>query len=277
MVQTLAAQDRSPALTACCEKYLNTFDNGIENRDAAEALIAALADASDPVAAEILAGKAYLAKKSVWVFGGDGWAYDIGFGGVDHVLAMGADVNMLVFDTEVYSNTGGQASKASGCGQVAQFAVGGKSHGKKSLAEMMLSYGHVYVAQVSLGASMPQLLKALTEAEAYNGPSLIVAYAPCELHGIRGGGLKNSGEEMKKAVETGYFPLFRYHPLREKEKLAIDSAPPKGDFAAFLAGESRYARLLEKDPERAAELFNRAKEQAEARYARLCALREVYS
>ena len=245
-------------------------------REQVTALIEGLKQTDHPLARQILAEKEHLTRQTVWIFGGDGWAYDIGFGGVDHVLASGADVNLLVFDTELYSNTGGQSSKAAGLGQVAQFAFSGKTVGKKSLSEMMLTYGYVYVAQVAMGADRNQLVKALREAEAYPGPALIVAYSPCEMHGIRGGGMQNCQLEMQKAVAAGYFPLFRYHPAAKSQKLTIDSTPPSGDFAAFLAGETRYARLAEAEPERAETLWKKAEEETKARYARLLALREVY-
>ena len=213
---------------------------------------------------------------SVWIFGGDGWAYDIGFGGLDHVLASGEDVNVMVFDTEVYSNTGGQASKASNIGQVAQFAAAGKAIGKKNLAEIAMSYGYVYVAQVAMGANMNQLLKALTEAEAYHGPSLIIGYAPCEMHGIKKGGMQNCQLEMKKAVEAGYWNMFRYDPTKESNKLTIDSAEPTGDYQAFIANEARYARLVSTFPERAKDLFQKAEENAKARYERLQKMGKLY-
>ncbi|MBE6594285.1 MAG: pyruvate:ferredoxin (flavodoxin) oxidoreductase [Ruminococcaceae bacterium] len=266
--------DANDALRACIQQYLQA--DGHATEEEARALVEALKNTKHPETGRILAEKEHLFPRSVWIFGGDGWAYDIGFGGVDHVLASGANVNLLVFDTELYSNTGGQSSKAAGLGQVAQFAFGGKTVGKKSLAEMMLTYGYVYVAQVAMGADRNQLVRALREAEAYPGPALIVAYSPCEMHGIRGGGMQNCQLEMQKAVATGYFPLFRYHPAAKSQKLTIDSPPPSGDFAAFLAGETRYARLAEADPERAEALWKKAEEEAKARYARLLALREAY-
>ena len=210
-----------------------------------------------------------MSKKCVWIFGGDGWAYDIGFGGLDHVLASGEDVNVMVFDTEVYSNTGGQASKASNIGQVAQFAAAGKAIGKKNLAEIAMSYGYVYVAQAAMGADMNQLLKALTEAEAYKGPSLIIGYAPCEMHGIKKGGMQNCQLEMKKAVEAGYWHMFRYNPTLETGKLIIDSKEPTGDYQAFISNEARYARLAQSFPERAQMLFAKAEAAAKAKYDRL--------
>ena len=264
---------------AAATKFLETKDDGKANGAATDALVAELEkDAANgcPIAPQILAEKDYLAKKSVWIFGGDGWAYDIGFGGLDHVLASGEDVNVMVFDTEVYSNTGGQASKASNIGQVAQFAAAGKSIGKKNLAEIAMSYGYVYVAQVAMGANMNQLLKALTEAEAYHGPSLIIGYAPCEMHGIKKGGMQNCQLEMKKAVEAGYWNMFRYNPTLENNKLTIDSAAPTGDYQAFISNEARYARLAQSFPERAKDLFQKAEENAKARYERLVKMGKLY-
>ncbi len=227
------------------------------------------------LAAEILAKKEYLAKKSVWIFGGDGWAYDIGFGGVDHVLAQNRDVNVFVFDTEVYSNTGGQASKSSNIGQVAQFAAAGKEVRKKSLAEIAMSYGYVYVAQVAMGANMAQTLKAITEAEAYHGPSLIIGYAPCEMHSIKGG-MMHCQEEMKKAVDCGYWNLFRFNPAAEGKKFTLDSKQPKDGYRDFLMNEARYSRLTREFPERAEGLFVRNEEAAKERYEHLVKLVELY-
>ena len=227
---------------------------------------------------EILAEKDYLGKKSVWIFGGDGWAYDIGFGGLDHVIASGEDVNIMVFDTEVYSNTGGQASKASNIGQVAQFAAAGKAIGKKNLAEIAMSYGYVYVAQVAMGADMNQLLKALTEAEAYNGPSIIIGYAPCEMHGIKGT-MANCQLEMKKAVESGYWQMFRYNPALKAEgkvPFTLDSKEPTGSYIDFIKSENRYSRLAASNPERAAELFEKAEANAKAKYERLTKYSKLY-
>ena len=225
--------------------------------------------------AEILKDKEYLAKKSVWIFGGDGWAYDIGFGGVDHVLASGNDVNIFVFDTEVYSNTGGQASKASNIGQVAQFAAAGKEIKKKSLAEIAMSYGYIYVAQVAMGANPAQTLKAIQEAEAYPGPSLIIAYSPCEMHSIKGG-MMNCQAEMKKAVECGYWNLFRFNPAAEGGKFTLDSKEPKGGYQEFLMNEARYSRLTREFPDRASELFQRNEKAAMDRYQHLLKLKAMY-
>ncbi len=230
------------------------------------------------LAKEILDEKDYLAKKSVWIFGGDGWAYDIGFGGVDHVLASGEDVNIFVFDTEVYSNTGGQASKASNIGQVAQFAAAGKSMAKKSLAEIAMSYGYVYVAQVAMGADQNQTLKAISEAEAYHGPSLIIAYSPCEMHSIKGG-MVNCQKEMKRAVDCGYWNLFRYNPAAEGDRFTLDSKEPGADedYMAFLMNEARYSSLARFRPDTAQELFARNLETAKKRYTRLTKLRDIYN
>ena len=261
---------------AIVQKYLDTKDDGAANEKATADLIAMMesCDCKNEWKDKILAEKDYLSKKSIWIFGGDGWAYDIGFGGLDHVLASGQDVNVMVFDTEVYSNTGGQASKSSNIGQVAQFAAAGKAVGKKNLAEIAMSYGYVYVAQVAMGADMNQLLKALTEAEAYHGPSLIIGYAPCEMHGIKGT-MQNCQIEMKKAVEAGYWQMFRYNPAAEK-KLVIDSKAPTASYQDFIKGETRYARLAQQNPERAADLFQKAEDAAAARYQKLTKLEKLY-
>ncbi len=278
-VKDMAASDKaSDAFKAAAEAYLATAEDGEKNADATAALIVELEKAATegcPTAPAILAEKDYLSKKSVWIFGGDGWAYDIGFGGLDHVLASGEDVNVFVFDTEVYSNTGGQASKASQIGQVAQFAAAGKAIGKKNLAEIAMSYGYVYVAQVAMGADMNQLLKALKEAEAYHGPSLIIGYAPCEMHGIKGT-MQNCQLEMKKAVESGYWQMFRYNPTLESNKLIIDSKAPTADYIEFIKSEARYARLAQSFPERAAELFEKANNNAKAKYERLLKMGKLY-
>jgi len=278
-VAEMAASDKASAeFKAAAEAYLATADDGEKNTEATAALVVELEKAAAqgcPVAPAILAEKDYLSKKSVWIFGGDGWAYDIGFGGLDHVLASGEDVNVFVFDTEVYSNTGGQASKASQIGQVAQFAAAGKAIGKKNLAEIAMSYGYVYVAQVAMGADMNQLLKALKEAEAYHGPSLIIGYAPCEMHGIKGT-MQNCQLEMKKAVEAGYWQMFRYNPTLENNKLTIDSKAPTADYVEFIKSEARYARLAQSFPERAADLFQKAETNAKAKYERLLKMGKLY-
>ena len=269
--------------TGCLEGYLDTLDDAEANAAAVEHMCSMLAEdvargtcETVPAEREILEGRDYLAKKSIWIFGGDGWAYDIGFGGLDHVLASGEDVNVMVFDTEVYSNTGGQASKASNIGQVAQFAAAGKAIGKKSLSEIAMSYGYVYVAQIAMGADMAQTLKAIKEAEAYHGPSLIIGYAPCEMHGIKKGGMQNCQLEMKKAVEAGYWNMFRFNPAAEGAKLTIDSKAPTGDYQAFITNEARYSRLAQSFPERSKELSAKAEEAAKERYERLVKMAELY-
>ena len=278
MVEEMAASDKaSDEFKAAAEKFLATKNNGSENQAAAQALIAELekaAAAGCPVAPKILAEKQYLSKKAVWIFGGDGWAYDIGFGGLDHVLASGEDVNVMVFDTEVYSNTGGQASKASQVGQVAQFAAAGKAIGKKNLAEIAMSYGYVYVAQIAMGADMNQTLKALAEAEAYPGPSLVIGYAPCEMHSIKGG-MANCQAEMKKAVDAGYWHMFRFNPAAET-KFVLDSKEPTADYKEFINGEARYTRLVQAFPERAEKLFAQAEANAKAKYDRLTKIGKLY-
>ena len=270
-------------IAAAGKEFLDTANDGEKNSAAAEKLIAAInANPSVPtcecdackLARKVLEGKNYLAKKSVWIFGGDGWAFDIGFGGLDHVLASGEDVNVFVFNTEVYSNTGGQASKASNIGQVAQFAAAGKEIKSKSLAEIAMTYGYVYVAQVAMGANMAQTLKAIKEAEAWHGPSLIIGYSPCEMHSIKGG-MANCQLEMKKAVDCGYWNLFRYNPAAEKP-FSLDSKEPKGGYQDFLKNEARYARLATAFPERATELFEKNEENAKARYEHLLKLKALY-
>ena len=259
------------------------MEDGEANKEATKAYIAALQEGLEPgcscdackLAAEILKDKEYLSKKSIWIFGGDGWAYDIGFGGVDHVLAQNKDVNIFVFDTEVYSNTGGQASKASNIGQVAQFAAAGKEVKKKSLAEIAMSYGYIYVAQVAMGANPAQTLKAISEAEAYHGPSLVIGYAPCEMHSIKGG-MMHCQDEMKKAVDCGYWNMFRFDPSKETGKFTLDSKAPKGGYREFLMNEARYSRLTREFPERAEPLFERNEEAAKARYEHLLKLVEMY-
>ena len=278
-VNEMAASDKaSDEFKAAVDAFMATKDSSKANVEPTKALIAQLEKAAAegcPVAPEVLAEKDYLGKKSTWIFGGDGWAYDIGFGGLDHVIASGEDVNIMVFDTEVYSNTGGQASKASNIGQVAQFAAAGKAIGKKDLAQIAMSYGYVYVAQVAMGADMNQLLKALTEAEAYNGPSIIIGYAPCEMHGIKGT-MQNCQLEMKKAVEAGYWQMFRYDPTKTENKLTIDSKEPTASYVDFIKSENRYARLVQTFPEKAEELFAKGEENAKAKYDRLQQLADLY-
>ena len=275
-------------IAAAAQKWLDTMDDGVANGEAAKAYIAAMeghkaqgdgctCEACTLVRA-ILQEKEYLNKKSVWIFGGDGWAYDIGYGGLDHVIASGEDVNIFVFDTEVYSNTGGQASKSSNIGQVAQFAAAGKTQPKKSLAEIAMQYGYVYVAQIAMGANPNQTLKAITEAESYHGPSLVIGYAPCEMHSIKGG-MANCQVEMKKAVDCGYWNLFRYNPALKaegKNPFTLDSKAPAGGYQEFLMNEARYASLTRAFPERAKELFARNEEAAKERYEHLTRLVELY-
>ena len=281
-VKGMAESDQaSESFKAAFQAFLDTKDDSTANAPAAKALIAELEKAAAegcPVAPAVLAEKEYLSKKSVWIFGGDGWAYDIGFGGVDHVLASGEDVNVFVFDTEVYSNTGGQASKASNIGQVAQFAAAGKTIAKKSLAEIAMTYGYVYVAQVAMGANMNQTLKAIAEAEAYHGPSLIIGYAPCEMHSIKGG-MTNCQGEMKKAVECGYWNLFRFNPALKaegKNPFTLDSKAPAGGYQEFLMNEARYSSLTRSFPDRAKELFALNEETAKKRYEKLTRLQKMY-
>ena len=283
MVKEMAASEKATGeFKAAADAYFATKDNGAANEKATAALIVELekaAAAGCPTAPAILAEKQYLSKKSVWIFGGDGWAYDIGFGGLDHVIASGEDVNIMVFDTEVYSNTGGQASKASNIGQVAQFAAAGKAIGKKDLAQIAMSYGYVYVAQIAMGADMNQTLKALTEAEAYNGPSIVIGYAPCEMHSIKGG-MANCQAEMKKAVEAGYWQMFRFNPAKKaagENPFTLDSKAPTASYQDFIKSEARYARLAQAFPERAAELFEKAEANAKAKYERLVKLGDFYS
>ena len=273
----LEAMKGSGAAADAVNAYLAGWDDQEQSRAVSDALIAALEiGEKTPDSEFILENKAYLAKKSVWAIGGDGWAYDIGFGGLDHVLASGNDVNVFVFDTEVYSNTGGQASKASNIGQVAQFAAAGKEIKKKSLAEIAMSYGYIYVAQIAMGANPSQTLKAITEAEAYPGPSLIIGYSPCEMHSIKGG-MVNSQKEMKRAVECGYWNMFRFNPAAEGAKFTLDSKEPAGGYQDFLMSEARYSRLTREFPERATDLFVKSEEAAKARYEHLLKLKEMYA
>ncbi len=257
--------------------WLEALDDAEGSKKAAADLVAELEKHADnPVCAAMLERRDCLTKKSFWIFGGDGWAYDIGYGGLDHVLASGVDVNVFVFDTEVYSNTGGQASKASNIGQVAQFAAAGKQSAKKSLAEIFMAYGNVYVAQVAMGAKPAQTVKAITEAEAYRGPSIIIGYSPCEMHSIKGG-MKNAQLEMKRAVDCGYWNLFRYNPAApEGKKFSLDCKEPAGGYQEFLMNEARYSRLTREFPERATELFARNEQAAMQRFAHLIKLRDMY-
>ncbi len=278
------SEKASAELKAAYDKFMETKEDTRANGAATDALVAELekaAAAGCDDAKEALDKKDYLAKKSVWIFGGDGWAYDIGFGGLDHVLASGENVNVMVFDTEMYSNTGGQASKASNIGEVCQFAAAGKEIGKKSLAEIAMSYGYVYVAQIALGANPAQAVKAIAEAEAYPGPSLIIGYAPCELHGIAKGGMNHCQDEMKKAVKAGYWNLFSFNPANKADgKNPFTFTSEKGvdfnDYQAFLNNEARYTRLIKPFPERADRLFKESEEAAKARYEHLKKLVELY-
>ena len=277
-VETVAASEQASAeVKAACQEYLNTFACGITNGDATDKLVAALDGCDCDTCKDIVKNKDFLAKKSQWIFGGDGWAYDIGFGGVDHVLASGEDINIMVFDTEVYSNTGGQSSKATKTGATAQFAAGGKETKKKDLASMAMSYGYVYVAQIAMGGDFNQTVKAIAEAEAYPGPSLIIAYAPCINHGIKKGMSKAQTEEQL-AVECGYWNNFRFNPAAEKgSKFTLDSKQPKEeDYQAFLDGEVRYNALKRANPEKAARLFAKNEAEAMERYDYLSKLTDLY-
>ena len=305
--QLIAVEWARPELKAAAQAWLDTMEDGEANAEAARAFVKALEDsictvdelAAVPqfaehaaqlkakgalfcdceactIVADLLSKKEYLAKKSMWIFGGDGWAYDIGYGGLDHVIASKQDVNIFVFDTEVYSNTGGQASKASNIGQVAQFAAAGKEVKKKSLAEIAMQYGYVYVAQVAMGANPAQTIKAITEAEAYHGPSLIIGYSPCEMHSIKGG-MMNCQKEMKRAVDCGYWNLFRFNPAAPVgQRFSMDSKAPAGGYQEFLMNEARYSRLTREFPDRAGVLFQRNEDEAKNRYEHLLKLIEMY-
>ena len=276
--KALLEGDASDELKAAATAWLENRNDTEGSKTTAAAYVAELEKCGCDAAKAILADKAYLTKKSFWIFGGDGWAYDIGFGGLDHVLASNHNVNVFVFDTEVYSNTGGQASKASNLGQVAQFAAAGKVTKKKSLAEIEMSYGYVYVAQVAMGANPAQTLKAITEAEAYDGPSLVIGYSPCEMHSIKKGGMMHCQEEMKKAVDCGYWNLFRFNPAApEGKKFSLDSKEPAGGYQEFLMNEARYASLTRSFPERAKELFAENEQAAMERYAHLLKLKALYN
>ena len=277
-VETVATSEQASAeVKAACQEYLDTFACGITNGDATDKLVAALDGCDCDTCKDIVKNKDFLAKKSQWIFGGDGWAYDIGFGGVDHVLASGEDINIMVFDTEVYSTTGGQSSKATKTGATAQFAAGGKETKKKDLASMAMSYGYVYVAQIAMGGDFNQTVKAIAEAEAYPGPSLIIAYAPCINHGIKKGMSKAQTEE-KLAVDCGYWNNFRFNPAAEKgSKFTLDSKQPKEeDYQAFLDGEVRYNALKRANPEKAARLFAKNEAEAMERYDYLSKLTDLY-
>ncbi len=260
-------------------KFMETKESTRDNAATVNAVVAEIEKLTDSaLAKEILEKKQYLTKKSVWILGGDGWAYDIGFGGLDHVLAAGENVNVMVFDTEMYSNTGGQASKASNIGEVCQFAASGKDIGKKSLAEIAMSYGYVYVAQIALGANPAQAIKVIAEAEAYNGPSLIIGYAPCELHGVKGG-MNHCQDEMKSAVKSGYWNLFSFNPALKaegKNPFTLTSKPGDGTYQAFLGNETRYTSLTRAFPDRATKLFAESEKAAAERYEHLLRLVELY-
>ena len=305
--QLIAVEWARPELKAAAQAWLDTMEDGEANAEPARAFVKALEDsictvdelaavpqfaehaaelkakgalfcdcAACTIAADLLSKKEYLAKKSMWIFGGDGWAYDIGYGGLDHVIASKQDVNIFVFDTEVYSNTGGQASKASNIGQVAQFAAAGKEVKKKSLSEIAMQYGYVYVAQVAMGANPAQTIKAITEAEAYHGPSLIIGYSPCEMHSIKGG-MMNCQKEMKRAVDCGYWNLFRFNPAAPVgQRFSMDSKAPAGGYQEFLMNEARYSRLTREFPDRAGVLFQRNEDEAKNRYEHLLKLIEMY-
>ena len=280
-VEAVMNSEKAPEeVKAACKEYLDTFECGATNGTATDKLVEAIKDADCDTCREIVKNKDFLAKKSQWIFGGDGWAYDIGFGGVDHVLASGKDINVMVFDTEVYSNTGGQASKATNIGAVAQFAASGKTTKKKSLAEIAMSYGYVYVAQVAMGANPAQTLKAIAEAEAYPGPSLVIGYAPCEMHSIKGG-MTNCQAEMKKAVDCGYWNLFRFNPQladEGKNPFILESKEPKTeDYRKFMMGEARYSALTRSFPDRAEGLFERSEVESTKRYAHLKRLQDLYA
>jgi pyruvate:ferredoxin (flavodoxin) oxidoreductase, homodimeric len=279
-IKGLAERTSKPAKKAACEEYLATVNDGTANRVATEKLIEVMeADTECPTCIALLKEKEYLAKKSQWIFGGDGWAYDIGFGGLDHVIASGEDVNIMVFDTEVYSNTGGQASKASQLGQVAQFAAAGKNMRKKDLAAIAMSYGNVYVAQIAMGKDYNQTIKAMVEAESYNGPSIIIGYAPCIAHGVKGG-MTRSQAQIKKAVDAGYWNMFRFDPRKTvegKNPFTLDSKAPTADYIEFIEQENRYAQLKTTFPEKAEELFAQASKNATDKYNYLTRLNDLYA
>ena len=280
--QMAECENATEEFKAAYDKFMETKEDTRANAPAAKALIAELEKAAEngcEDAKEVLTKKQYLAKKSVWIFGGDGWAYDIGFGGLDHVLASGENVNVMVFDTEMYSNTGGQASKASNIGEVCQFAAAGKELKKKSLAEIAMTYGYVYVAQIALGANPAQAIKCIAEAEAYDGPSLIIGYAPCELHGIAKGGMNHCQDEMKKAVKAGYWNLFSFNPDKKKagqNPFTLTSKEGDGSYQEFLNNEARYTRLVKPFPERAEKLFSESEKAAKERFEHLQRLVELY-
>ena len=277
-IEDLSKTAKTAKVKKAAKEWLTTYEVGGANSEATDKLVVALKECGCAKSKAILKQEDFLSKKSQWIFGGDGWAYDIGFGGVDHVLATGEDVNIMVFDTEVYSNTGGQASKATPTGAIAQFAAGGKEAKKKDLASIAMSYGYVYVAQIAMGADYNQTVKAIAEAEAYPGPSLIIAYAPCINHGIKGG-MSKSQEEEDKAVKAGYWNNFRYDPtlkLEGKNPFSLDSKAPTESFQEFLDGEIRYNSLKRANPKKAAKLFATAEKYAKERYEYLSKLVTLY-
>jgi pyruvate-ferredoxin/flavodoxin oxidoreductase len=282
IAEDIVANTQSEELRQAAAEWLEVFDDAEGSKVAGAKLVAALekrmTEKDCPVNKSLYEMRDLFVKPSIWIFGGDGWAYDIGYGGLDHVLASGENVNVLVFDTEVYSNTGGQASKASQIGQVAQFAAAGKSTKKKDLAQIAMSYGYVYVAQVAMGANYMQTLKAISEAESYDGPSLIIAYAPCINHGSKNGMGKSILTE-KQAVEAGYWNIFRFDPRLEaegKNPLTIDSKEPTASYYDFIMGEVRYSSLMRSFPDRAKELFELAEKNAKLKYQKLVAQKEMY-
>ena len=278
--QILVDKAESEEVRNVAKEWIDGFDQYESSKAAGEKLVKALENMTGEneetveAAKVLLESKDQLTKKSVWIFGGDGWAYDIGYGGLDHVIASGANVNIMVFDTEIYSNTGGQASKSTPTGAVAQFAAAGKQTKKKDLGRMAMTYGNVYVAQVAMGANQAQFLKALLEAEAYDGPSIIIAYAPCISHGMRCG-MANVQSEIKRAVEVGYWQLYRHNPMLKaegKNPFILDSKEPTGDFREFLRGEVRFSSLERTFPEAADALFERTEAEARERYENYKAL-----
>ena len=267
-----AKADYEPELQAVVDQYIEIKNNREEEKEVAPQLVELLEKSKSPLAAELLEDARDFVSKSVWIVGGDGWAYDIGFGGLDHVIANSLDVNILILDTEVYSNTGGQSSKASQAASIAKFTAGGKTTGKKDLGLMAMMYGHVYVASIAMGANRVQTIRALKEAEAYDGPSVIIAYSPCIEHGIKGG-LANHQITQKAAVECGYWTLYRYNPDNVEKPLTVDYARPDFDkFRDFVMTETRYNQLPNANPFEAEELLNKAATDAKSRFDRLMKL-----
>ena len=274
-VEAVAANENATEeIKAAAAEWLETYNSTALNGKATDKLLAAIEGVECDTCKELIKNKTFLAKKCQWIFGGDGWAYDIGYNGLDHVLASGENINVIVFNTEVYSNTGGQSSKATPTGAVAQFASAGKEIKQKDLAGIAMSYGYIYVAQVSMGADMNQTIKAIVEAEAYEGPSLIIAYAPCINHGIKKG-MAVAMTEEKLAVQSGYWNIFRFNPAAEK-KFSLDCKPATVDYAEFLKGEVRYTSLQLKNPARAEKLWAKAAENAKEKYAHLEKLVDLY-